>query len=191
MPAVRLRNKLVFKGIQPLGWLQVARTKHRTVASCKDAIHLSTRSPHQEKTPKASVYLLNLRMQHPIRMALGRVEMKLLRLAHVVLHSDSYMGHESSASKYRPVSKYRHCHRRRVYTGLTVTHRSSADVTVTVLVKDHHDFFEFVSRLIVFAFSWPVLFIRLEPNEENLWWLDNPGEGILYDSAASSNSRCR
>ena len=117
--------------------------------------------------------------------------MKLLRLAHVVLYSDSYMGHESSASKYRPVSKYRHCHRRRVYTGLTVTHRSSADVTVTVLVKDHHDFFEFVSRLIVFAFSWPVLFIRLEPNEENLWWLDNPGEGILYDSAASSNSRCR
>ena len=84
--------------------------------------------------------------------------MKLLRLAHVVLYSDSYMGHESSASKYRPVSKYRHCHRRRVYTGLTVTHRSSADVTVTVLVKDHHDFFEFVFRLIVFAFSWPVLF---------------------------------
>ena len=30
----------------------------------------------------------------------------------------------------------------------------------------------------------------LEPNEENRWWLDNPGEGILYDSAASSNSRC-
>ena len=156
---------LSFKGMQPLGWLQVARTKHRTVASCKDAIHLSTRSPYQEKTPKASVYLLNLRMQHSISMALGRVEMKLLRLAHVVLYSDSYMGHESSASKYRPVSQYRHRHRGRVYTGLTVT-RSSADVTVTVLVKDDHDFFAFVFRLTVFAFSCPVLLIRLEPNKK-------------------------
>jgi hypothetical protein len=31
-------------------------------------------------------------------------------MAHVVIPSDSYMGHENIASKYRKVSKSRHCH---------------------------------------------------------------------------------
>jgi hypothetical protein len=73
------------------------------------------------------------------------------KLACVVLHSDWYMGHESIASKYRTVSKSRHCRWGRVYTGLTVTRRRSADVRVTVLVRNDHDSFELASRLTVFA----------------------------------------
>jgi hypothetical protein len=74
------------------------------------------------------------------------------KLACVVLHSDWYMGHESIASKYRTVSKSRHCQWGRVYTGLTVIRRRSADVRVTVIVRNDHDSFELVSRLTVFAF---------------------------------------
>jgi hypothetical protein len=73
------------------------------------------------------------------------------KLACVVLHSDWYMGHESIASKYRTVSKSRHCRWGRVYTGLTVTRRRSAYVRVTVLVRNDHDSFELASRLTVFA----------------------------------------
>jgi hypothetical protein len=98
------------------------------------------------------------------------------KLACVVLHSDWYMGHESIASKYRTVSKSRHCRWGRVYTGLTVTRRRSADVRVTVLVRNDHDSFELVSGLTVFASAYPVLSIRLGRNEENLGGLVNQGK---------------
>jgi hypothetical protein len=108
------------------------------VAGCKN--HASNRCKLQGRdSPKYSLPVprknsqgirLSSKCAQPISRLSRLNEMKLLMLAHVVLHSDFCMGHDSIASKYRPVSKSRYCHRGRVYTGLTVTRISSADVAV-------------------------------------------------------------
>jgi hypothetical protein len=104
--------------------LQFAGNKPCLFASCKE----ENSCPHQAGT-----------------------HFQCFKLACVVLHSDWYMGHESIASKYRTVSKSRHCRWGRVYTGLAVTRRRLAAVRVTVLVRNDHDSFELASGLTVFA----------------------------------------
>jgi hypothetical protein len=76
-------------------------------------------------------------------------EMKLLMLAHVVLHSDFCMGHDSIASKYRHASESRHWHWRRVCTGLPVTRRKHSGRYSDRHRKNDRDSFAFVYRLAV------------------------------------------